>query len=309
MKRHGAALEETEKKNVKVVGVIITFRPNVSDLTALITSVWQQVSDLIIVNNGSREDLPPVENGLKIYNLQKNYGVAYAQNFGVKIALENGASHILLLDQDSVPEATMVKNLISAYDDLLINGYRVAAVGPNYLDTRQGKADVFVYREGTKLKRRNRSKDGNIVKVDFLIASGCMIPREAFTAVGFMEDDFFIDYVDIEWGLRAGASGWSLFGVYSANMKHSLGDKWVSLGKRKFPMHSALRNYYQFRNAISLCRRPWVTRAWRVVLIVRLVKQFLAFGIFAERRVAHIRLMTIGIFHGLIGRMGVKPHT
>ena len=299
-------LSEAETRNAKVAGVIVTFHPDASDLTALITAVRPQLSQLIIVNNGSREDLPPLDADLDVYDLQENRGIAYAQNVGAKIAIDNGASHILLLDQDSIPEATMVETLMAACRDLQAGGCKVAAVGPCYMDSRQGEADVFVYRDGLKLKRRDPSKDRSIVKVDFLIASGCVIPVEALAAVGFMEDDLFIDYVDIEWGLRAGYFGWSSFGVYSANMTHSLGEKWYSFGKRKIPMHGALRHYYQFRNAIWLCRQPWISRSWQVILLTRLAKQFLFFTVVAERRLLRMKAMTLGIVHGIVGRMGRK---
>ena len=289
-----------------MAGVIVTFHPDASDLTALITAVRPQVSQLIIVNNGSREDLPPLDADVDIYPLQENRGIAYAQNVGAKVAIENGASHILLLDQDSIPEATMVETLMAACRDLQADGQKVAAVGPSYMDSRQGEAEVFVYRDGLKLKRRDSSKDGEIVKVDFLIASGCIIPIEALDAVGFMEDDLFIDYVDIEWGLRAESAGWSSFGVYAANMKHSLGEKWYSVGKRKVPMHSALRHYYQFRNAIWLCRQPWISRSWQVILLIRLAKQFLFFAVVAERRALQVKAMIMGVIHGILGRMGRK---
>ncbi len=38
------------------------------------------------------------------------------------------------------------------------------------------------------------------VEADFLIASGCLTPIESFDAIGLLNDDMFIDYVDIEWG-------------------------------------------------------------------------------------------------------------
>jgi rhamnosyltransferase len=119
-----------------------------------------------------------------------------------------------------------------------------------------------------------------------------------------MEEGLFIDYVDIEWGLRARNLGYRNFGVHAAMMAHSLGDEWIEFRGRRVPVHSPLRHYYHFRNAIWLARRPWIGWPWRVILLQRLILQFLFFGVFAQHRVEHVRKMSLGFWHGLTGKSG-----
>lgn len=296
----------SDTPEVRIAGVIVSYRPDHRALLDLIKAIRPQVSKLLIVNNGVATDLPllPPELLIEAKNLGDNHGIAYAQNIGIQDVLAGGATHVLLLDQDSIPEPDMVQHLSLALERLQADGERVAAVGPCYTDERQGEAAPFVYRKGLSIARRPMSPQSDMAKADFLIASGCLIPAEAFARVGLMEEAMFIDYVDIEWGLRAQMLGMNSFGVYPARMQHSLGDEWFSFRGRRIPVHSALRHYYHFRNALWLCRRPWISTAWRVILIYRLVKQFAFFSVVAEDRCNQIRLMTLGIWHGLRNRMG-----
>lgn len=287
-------------------GVIVTYRPAQDDLVRLVDAIRPQVDELWVVDNGDGSLLPENirQSNIKLVCLGDNYGIACAQNIGIRDALGRDSDFILLLDQDSVPARDMVARLIEAYDQLIGQGERVAAVGPSYVDQRQGEIAPFVYRDGFKLKRRHRDADAKVSETDFLIASGCLIPREAFSDIGMLEEELFIDYVDIEWGLRAKKLGYRNFGVHGAMMAHSLGDEWIEFRGRRVPVHSPLRHYYHFRNAIWLARRPWIGWPWRLILLKRLILQFLFFGVFAQHRVEHVRKMSLGLWHGLTGKSG-----
>ncbi|MCV5831057.1 hypothetical protein OFN28_30780, partial [Escherichia coli] len=50
------------------------------------------------------------------------------------------------------------------------------------------------------------------VDVDHLIASGSLIPVDVFEKIGGMDDSLFIDYVDVEWSLRARYQGLRCYG-------------------------------------------------------------------------------------------------
>ena len=69
-----------------------------------------------------------------------------------------------------------------------------------------------------------------------------------------MREDLFIDWVDIEWCLRAESQGLESYIVPSAIMMHSIGDDTVRVLGRDINLHSDLRNYYMVRNATYLLR-------------------------------------------------------
>ncbi|WP_186391358.1 MULTISPECIES: glycosyltransferase family 2 protein [unclassified Pannonibacter] len=292
----------------KTCGVIITYNPNIKILHKLIASIKSQVDFLLIIDNGSDEDLKDIsnENNITFIPLSENFGIAHAQNVGIKRARDYCANYVLLLDQDSIPAPDMVERLMRAAEKLEAEGQKVAAVGPSYSDVRQGEIPSFVYLKGLSLHRRACSDPEATVPVDFLIASGSLLPMPSLDLIGGMAEELFIDYVDIEWGLRAAKLGFSSFGVCNAHMEHALGDDWIPYKGRKIPLHSPLRHYYHMRNAIWLARQSWISRAWTTVLIWRVIRQFAFFSLFAPQGYRHAQMMAIGLWHGIGGRMGRK---
>jgi rhamnosyltransferase len=119
-----------------------------------------------------------------------------------------------------------------------------------------------------------------------------------------MREDLFIDYIDIEWGLRAKAKGFQSFGVCDAEMYHSLGEEPISLLGKKFPNHSPLRHYYHFRNAIHLYKESWVPLNWKLVDGWKLLQKFGFYSLFGKPRRDHFMMMSRGLLHGLLGKSG-----
>lgn len=294
----------------RVSAIIVTYQPDLDDLARLVAAVSPQVGRLIVVDNGSQADLQGwllrQAPAVRFMPLGANYGIARAQNAGIDAARTDGADYVLLLDQDSVPAPDMVSRLVEAAEAKRAGGIRVAAVGPRYEDARQMNPVPFIRVEGLRLARRTCPSPAAVVEVDYLIASGCLIPMAALDVVGGMREDLFIDYVDIEWGLRAGREGYRSFGACAALMSHTLGDDPVYFRKRYIPVHSPLRHYYHFRNAVWLYRQPWPKANWKIVDGLRLVRKFVFYSLMTPPRLKHAGMMALGIAHGLTGRMGKK---
>lgn len=296
--------------NRSVTGIIVTYNPDLDGLKSLLEAIIPQVGKLFIVDNGSGED---VENRLAllyptvdIEKLGQNFGIAKAQNIGIAKARAHDAAYVLLLDQDSIPAADMVAKLLSAAEAQLAKNLRVACVGPRYEDPRQKNPPPFIKVTGLRLERQICAENDSIVEVDYLIASGCLIPLSTLDSVGGMREELFIDYVDIEWGLRAKQMGYRSYGVCSARMKHDLGDNPKLFLGRSIPVHSPLRHYYHFRNAVWLYRQQWLQLNWKMVDGARLVRKFVFYSLMTAPRAQHARMMALGIWHGLTGKMGKK---
>jgi rhamnosyltransferase len=292
----------------RICGVVVTYHPDPQALKRLLQAIRPQVNELVVVDNGSGVDVSAIASATHspVLALGDNYGIARAQNLGIDYARAHGAEYVLLLDQDSLPAADMVPQLLAATVKLQAGGIAVAAVGPRYNDERQGEAAPFVYLKGLSLKRRPCPAPDSVVETDFLIASGCLLPIASLDRIGPMVEKLFIDYVDIEWGLRAKRLCYRSYGVCAAHMEHALGDQWMRYRGRQIPVHSPLRHYYHIRNAIWLGLRPWLPVAWRTVLAWRLIRQFMFFSVFAPDGFQHARMMALGFWHGATNRMGKK---
>jgi rhamnosyltransferase len=198
----------------------------------------------------------------------------------------------------------MVEKLLYVIKNQEKEGFKIAAVGPNYTDIKgEWDQSPFVKLKGRRL---GRVDCGNnlAVSVDHLISSGCLIPMESLQEIGLMEAQLFIDYVDIEWCLRAKHKGYHLFGACSAQMQHDLGNNIANLFGRKIPVHSALRYYYLIRNGVWLLRQPWVSKTWRIVDARRIFIVYIIFSFVLGTKFKNWKMATIGLWHGLIGKMG-----
>ena len=292
-----------------MTAIVVSYQPEFAALARLLTAVSPQVGRVVVVDNGSGAEVDTWLRGhfpgVECLRLKQNYGIAYAQNRGIEWAAQQGAtSRVLLLDQDSEPELDMVAALLAVLQRLVDDGHPVACVGARYTDDRQDNPPPFLRLHGLRLERCPCLTPDSVLAVEYLIASGCLIPLPVLEQVGGMREDLFIDYVDIEWGLRAKRFGYQSFGVCRARMKHNLGCDPIKFGERYIPLHSPLRHYYHFRNAVLLYRESWVPLNWKLVDGWRLLLKYGFYGIFAKPRLAHWRLMTLGLWHGLRGKSG-----
>ncbi|QFY44167.1 glycosyltransferase family 2 protein [Candidatus Methylospira mobilis] len=297
-------------KKLNVVAVAVTYNPEIRELERLLAQLIRQVSEVIIVDNASanaallRDTETSTAKALHWVFLQENCGIAAAHNTGIAEARRLGASHIALFDQDSEPADDMVSCLLAALERLEGMGHSVACVGPRYLDERQDNPPPFIRVSGLHLQRCACAHGDDIVAVDYLISSGSLIPMSALDKTGGMRSDFFIDYVDIEWGMRASSQGLQSYGVCAAGMRHNLGSQPLEFLGRKIPLHSPLRHYYHFRNAVLLYKEPWVRWNWKLVDGWRLCLKYIFYSLFARPRMAHWHKMTLGVWHGLLGKTG-----
>jgi len=122
-----------------------------------------------------------------------------------------------------------------------------------------------------------------------------------------MNEDLFIDFVDIEWGLRAKSLNYHCYGVCSAIMQHQLGDTNIDIKliNRRIVLHSSLRYYYQFRNAIILYKYPHVSWSWiRYHFPIHVLIKFILILLFIPSRKKNIPKVLLGIWHGLTNKLG-----
>lgn len=294
------------KKIENICVIVVTFYPDLDTLKCQLLSLTGQVDQIVIVDNGSDFDVERWSAELCLSNvavlpLDGNYGIAKAHNLGIAYARDHGATYVLLMDQDSIPADDMVGQLM----EVASANKNVAAVGPRYFDDRQCNPPPFIAVKGFKLERY-LCKDGQrFVYTDYLISSGCLIPMATIGVVGGMREDFFIDYVDIEWGLRAKAHGFQSFGACGAYMHHSLGDAPQRFFGKQIPVHSPLRHYYHVRNAILLYKEGWVPWNWKVVDGWRLLLKFGYYSLMTKPRVMHCFMMIKGMWHGVRGKSGM----
>ena len=295
--------------------VIVTYHPDPERLLHVVQAVRRAADHMVIIDNGSNDfdetALRSANPALVLCKLQTNTGIAAAQNEGVRVAKARGATYVLFLDQDSVPQETMVSCLRSTLERLEAEGQKVACVGPRVRLPGTHKVADFA-RPGWLLRRRLPCPHATAaVECDFLISSGSLVSLKTLDAVGPMEEGLFIDQVDTEWCLRARAAGYRVYGACGAVLDHRLGDSANRLwfGRwRRLPRHQAFRYYYIFRNTVLLFRRRYVSFKWILFQLRWLCALFLLYGILNRHRHGELTMMLKGVADGIRGVTGKLEH-
>ncbi|APV36988.1 rhamnosyltransferase [Acinetobacter soli] len=285
--------------------VIVSYNPSVSNLLELVSQLKMQNISVILVDNGSTYRLNENDLGCKLINLEKNEGIAAAQNRGIEYAINHGGKHIIFFDQDSSIPNDYVVNLMNDYQFLINQGIKVGTIGPRFIDERFG----FYY------KTVNMSQHGFREKIDvskitqpepstLLISSGSLVSVDVLKDIGFMRENYFIDYVDTEWCIRAASLGYKNYVSAQAVMQHTIGDNVLQFRYFNVPVHSPFRRYYRVRNAYYMYREPHVPKllALREILF-NFVHQLILI-LFLSKKSEYIKSYAKGVKDGLFNYKG-----
>jgi rhamnosyltransferase len=294
-----------------IVALIVLYHPSVPLLTRLLRGVSRQVDFIVAVDN-SPHDLEDQHGLFESYgskvsytSLGVNVGIAAAQNIGIRKAKAVGATHILFLDQDSAVSEGMVSVLIQSELRLVNSGIKVAAVGPVFVDEKQRKRLPAIRHRFLFVQRIDIAEDQREpVPVDYLISSGSLIRTSVLEEVGPMMQELFIDWVDIEWGLRARSKRYQSFMIPTALMLHSIGDAAVTLFGRGVNLHNDVRNYYIVRNATFLLRSPAMGWSWRIVTTLKIPLYLIFYSWCSQDKLKSFRLLLRAFSDGIRGAVG-----
>src|SRR5262245_43105318 len=211
-----------------IVAVVVTYYPDNTRLDAVLRALVDSVDSVVVVDNGSPNvDEQRVRHAHPLAITRKlgtNKGLAAAQNEGIAMAKQLGASHILFLDQDSVPQSGMALHLMQTLEGLTARGLKVACVGPQSRAPGSASLSGFSRLGWFRLRMADCTNHELAAECDFPISSGSLIPTEVIDQIGGMEEGLFIDQVDTEWCLRARARGYHIFGDCGAVLEHRLGE-------------------------------------------------------------------------------------
>lgn len=288
--------------------VVVTYEPEYETLSRLIQTLAPQVQKIFIVDNASSNSADwqpqlPVD-CCEIIKLASNVGIAAALNRGFEhVQQHRDVEFCALFDQDSAPSSDMIDRL-EVYQDQLAARGPVAQIGPYFFEHNRNYYLPFIESRFGFPRRKRDPGNGTWTTADYLISSGALISTAALKEVGAMDEGLFIDYVDIEWGLRARAAGYQSYGAFDVRMEHRIGEAALEVAGMKLAVHKPLRRYYYYRNAILLCRRRYISLAWKINEIIRLGIKFFIFSTLSRRRAEDFAMMTQGIRDGLRGKTG-----
>jgi rhamnosyltransferase len=294
-----------------VAAAVVLYNPDVRLLDRLLKSISGQVEEIFVIDNtpattaNFASSFDQYSGHISYFALGENKGIATAQNIGIQKSIEAGCTHVLFLDQDSELPSDMVKQLLDAEADLLRAGKKVAAVGPLFVDEKTGKFSRATRHDSFLIHRIMLDRNsGTPVQTDYLIASGSLMRCDVLAHIGMMRDELFIDWVDVEWGLRAKSKGYKCYVVPSATMTHSIGDTTGNVLGFKIRLHNDIRHYYMIRNAAYLLRSRAMGWQRSLFTACKLPINIILFSWFSVQRVKSFKLLLRAIADGICSRTG-----
>lgn len=293
----------------KVAAIVVLYNPNVPTLVRLLESVRGQVSYIIIVDNSTQHDIKKkvvemIPNNSIYTDLKGNMGIAGAQNKGIEIAKTISAEFVLFLDQDSVLPNNMVSDLMTVYKDLVTNGHKVATVGPSFLDEKTNELAKVIRHRKLNVERIIPDQSKYFVNADYIISSGSLVPMDVLDNIGVMDEQLFIDWVDIEWCIRAKQFGYKCYVAPQIIMRHCIGDDFVSMGKTKVNLHTDFRHYFIVRNSIYLSLYSTLPSNFKVIQLGKVPLYILFYSYHSKKPLYSLSLLTKAVVDGVFKNMG-----
>lgn len=281
--------------------IIVTYEPELNHLRHLVKNV--QAADFlpILVDNSEKN---PLKKGLffgeiQMIAMQGNEGIAAAQNAGIALAKELGAEIIGFFDQDSQADAELIQklsNYTDLYEDCVIAP--VALEKDTFLEYPVQRLNNIGYPKDVYVKNAKRPQ-----KVDLVISSGTMMSMQVLEKAGMFDEDFFIDFVDIEWCLRCKKAAIPIYVLPDAVLYHKIGNEVIDAGQMEITVHSPLRTYYKVRNSFLLLHKKVnVIFAFRQILPAVIHNFLLIFQV--ENKKEYLKYYLLGICHGVCGIKG-----
>lgn len=299
----------------RVAALVVGYMPDMPVLDALLASLLAQADTVVFIDNGGAAGILGHDAGLRAriryIDMGGNAGLGAALNAGVRLAVGMGCTHVATFDQDSAPPPELIPGLLQAHLSLRDRGVSCAAIGPRFYDRREGSIKKFpMYREQDGAIQVIAAPDGAaepcaLQEVDVLITSGMLVNVQAWQAGIHYNEGLFVDYTDTDWCFRARAAGYRLFVCLDQEMGHAMSDAPpVRVLGVNLLCYAPLRRYYYFRNTIYFIRRPYVSWAWRKRLAAGLPVRFLSNIFIDQHKLAGLKMMLLGLWHGLRNRLG-----
>jgi rhamnosyltransferase len=308
---------------MSVAAIIVTYFPQASLLSRVLAGVSAQVDRIYVIDNTPSSSVPEesliwlnqswLESfgcAIEYHALGENQGIASAQNIGIRYALASSYQELIFFDQDSYPPNNLVSALLSTRNEIEKKGIRLGAIGPRIKDTKSNLFIPIVQAGFFWVGRAaNSSQNSEPIRAEYVISSGSLISSSALKHVGYMFEPLFIDWVDVEWSLRAQAHGLVHYVLPTVVMDHSIGDDHIQIGSKVIYRHSNLRNFYSVRNAAYLALHGHFKFAWHLMLFVKIPAYILYFSYTSSgSRWRTFKVLLKAAYFGFRGKLGAAPN-
>jgi GT2 family glycosyltransferase len=227
---------------------LVTITYNSADvLQPFLDSVWNQTHEnltLYVVDNLSTDNTLDIlvndkDSRLIVSKNEINFGVAKANNQGIKKAIDDGCNQILIINNDVEFETTLIEKLLKVQADKccsLVSPKMMYFENPNhiwyagswfdkskgYLPSHRGMGEL------------DKGKYDKTVEVEYAPTCCLLVKKEVFKDVGLMNEKYFVYFDDTDFSYRVWKnSRHKMFYYPYVEFYHKVGSLTKSFDKQK----------------------------------------------------------------------------
>ncbi|MEI7826509.1 MAG: glycosyltransferase family 2 protein [Euryarchaeota archaeon] len=190
---------------------------------------------------------------LTIVSNDKNYGFAEGCNTGIRFAVRNGSSYVVLLNSDTVVDPQFLLELVGLAEMDPTHGF----VGPKvYYYDYDGRDDVINSVGGRLVMRKGATNQIGIGQIDQgqfdipmeldYVEGSCLLTRaEVIRDIGLLDPAYFTYWEEADWCIRGRKAGYKAVYAPKSRIWHKVAASNVGLKNE----------YYRTRNAFWFLKK------------------------------------------------------
>jgi GT2 family glycosyltransferase len=297
-----------------LVGIILLNWNTAGDTIACYRSLQKlnyQNFKIIVVDNASTDDsvgqmrlqLPEAE----IVVNPENSGYAAGNNVGIKRLLDGGCQAVWILNNDTEVGPDSLGEMVKVLSDAevgivggIIYFYRDPQTGEEGFESHAvqfANGGIF-WPTGKSINWRTPKDPLKPYETTFIMGASLLVRKEVFDQIGMLPEEYFLNYEETDFCVRARRAGWKLMIVPTAKIWHKFGASMGKFSNRYF--------FYMHRNSAHFMMKvaPWWAKCLFLPWYVSsMLKGYLVWT-FIRRRSQTKQVFLQAMFDGLTGKMG-----
>ena len=258
---------------------------------------------IIVVDNGSKNNQADVIKhnfpNIELIKNEENKGFVIANNQGIRLAVENDADYILLLNNDTVVK----RNFLNILIDYGEKNKKVGILGPKILYYNSEKVwsmgGKISYLTGISImigKGKDTKEYNKIIEPDFVTGCAMLIKKEIIKKIGLLDPIYFAYYEDSDYCFRVKKAGYKIKVVPESTIWHK---KSASAGIKGSNKITPTQAYLWARNGIVFGRKN-LTGVKKITFLCGQFTFKLTFSLINCQNYKAIKKYFSGLYNGIL---------
>jgi len=274
----------------------------------------RSLQEIIVVDNAATDEtcslLAARYPDLTVLRMPENLGTGGALAAGLAYAArEKKHDWIWMFDQDSVAATDALETMLQEADRFEGDSSKVGIIAALPVNQQmENSSSPWLWHNGF-VKTPSELLSLPVLFTDLVITSGSMVRREVVERIGLPRSDFFMDFVDYEYCLRARLHGYKIAVITRAKLQHEIGRVRTIrfLGRRWFwSDHRPFREYYMSRNLAYSVWWLYPSLAAKVSVLRHLMRHAVGVLLFGSEKLDCLKKMVQGFWDGRKASLGVR---